>query len=214
MEVSRALVSAIIGLCGALGGQAAQAAELPPPPATLQAVADAPLYLELVVNQMNTGRLVQVQQRAGQLYLPATDLQEAGIHLPGAVADEVGLDSVPGLHSEYDIQSQRLLLDVPPEWLPEQHFGRRSSYPRTEALSSFGGLLNYDAYLNETDDAGTYLAVWNEVRLFDSWGTLSNTDAVSLAPPLASWITVTCGMTRCGVSPTMSECSPMRQVIW
>ena len=175
MDVSRALVSAIIGLCGVLGGEAAQAAELPPPPATLQAVADAPLYLELVVNQMNTGRLVQVQQRAGQLYLPATDLQEAGIHLPGAVADEVGLDSVPGLHSEYDIQSQRLLLDVPPEWLPEQHFGRRSSYPRTEALSSFGGLLNYDAYLNETDDAGTYLAVWNEVRLFDSWGTLSNT---------------------------------------
>lgn len=63
----------------------------------------------------------------------------------------------------------------PPEWLPEQHFGRRSSYPRTEAVSSFGGLLNYDLYLNDTDDAGTYLAAWNEIRLFDSWGTLSNT---------------------------------------
>ena len=124
---------------------------------------------------MNTGRLVHVQQRAGQLYLPAADLKESGIRLPVASPEEVGLDSVPGLHSEYDIQGQRLLLDVPPEWLPEQHFGRRSSYPRTEAVSSFGGLLNYDLYLNDTDDAGTYLAAWNEIRLFDSWGTLSNT---------------------------------------
>ena len=166
---------AIIGLCSALVVPISEAAELPPPPANIQAVADAPLYLELVVNQMNTGRLVLVQQRAGQLYLPAADLKESGIRLPVASPEEVGLDSVPGLHSEYDIQGQRLLLDVPPEWLPEQHFGRRSSYPRTEAVSSFGGLLNYDLYLNDTDDAGTYLAAWNEIRLFDSWGTLSNT---------------------------------------
>ena len=47
---------------------------------------------------------------------------------------------------------------MPPEWLPEQHFGRRSSYPRTEALSSFGGLLNYDAYLNETVDGMMFSA--------------------------------------------------------
>ena len=166
---------AIIGLCSALAVPISEAAELPPPPANIQAVADASLYLELVVNQMNTGRLVHVQQRAGQLYLPAADLKESGIRLPVASPEEVGLDSVPGLHSEYDIQGQRLLLDVPPEWLPEQHFGRRSSYPRTEAVSSFGGLLNYDLYLNDTDDAGTYLAAWNEIRLFDSWGTLSNT---------------------------------------
>ena len=70
---------------------------------------------------------------------------------------------------------QRLLLDVPPAWLPEQFIGNRQAYPRTQALSSFGALLNYDLYLNDTDDGGTYLAAWNEVRLFDSWGTLSNT---------------------------------------
>ena len=140
----------------------------------MEAVADAQLYLELVVNQMNTGRLVQVQQRAGQLYLQASVLQEAGIHLPLTPPEEVGLDSVPGLHSEYDIQGQRLLLDVPPDWLPEQVLGR-STLPHSEAVSSFGALFNYDAYLNDTDDAGSYLAVWNEVRVFDSWGTLSNT---------------------------------------
>ena len=40
----------------------------------------------------------------------------SGIHLPVTPPEEVGLDSVAGLHSEYDIQGQRLLLDVPPDW--------------------------------------------------------------------------------------------------
>ena len=141
----------------------------------MEAVADAQLFLELVVNQMNTGRVVAVEQRNGQFFVPAGALRDTGMKLPPDTGAEVGLDQLPGLHSEYDSNAQRLLLDVPPDWLPEQFIGRREVYPRTEALSSFGALLNYDLYLNDTDDAGTYLAAWNEVRLFDSWGTLSNT---------------------------------------
>ena len=173
--MNRAGLWACLGLCGVLWWPMIEAGDLPPPPASLEAVADAQLYLELVVNQMNTGSLVNVQQRAGQLYVDANVLKDAGIHLPITPPAQVGLDSVPGLHSEYDIPGQRLLLDVPPDWLPEQVLGRRSNYQRSEAMSSFGVLLNYDLYLNDTDDAGSYLAAWNEVRLFDSWGTLSST---------------------------------------
>ncbi|MHC8391381.1 fimbria/pilus outer membrane usher protein [Pseudomonas sp. MDT2-39-1] len=151
------------------------AGDLPPPPSGMEAVADAQLFLELVVNQMNTGRVVAVEQRAGRFFLPASALRDTGIKLPENTGTEVDLDSVPGLHREYDSGAQRLLLEVPPDWLPEQFVGNRQAYPRTPALSSFGALLNYDLYLNDTDDAGTYLAAWNEVRLFDSWGTLSNT---------------------------------------
>ncbi|WP_213940323.1 fimbria/pilus outer membrane usher protein [Pseudomonas sp. dw_612] len=152
-----------------------EAGDLPPPPSGMEAVADAQLFLELVVNQMNTGRVVAVEQRGGRFFLPATALRDSGMKLPQDISAEVALDSLPGLHSEYDSAGQRLLLNVPPDWLPEQFVGNRQAYPRTPALSSFGALLNYDLYLNDTDDAGTYLAAWNEVRLFDSWGTLSNT---------------------------------------
>ena len=155
--------------------QPSAAGNLPPAPSGMEAVADAQLFLELVVNQMNTGRVVAVQQRGGRLFVPASALRESGIKLPDNIGSEVDLDSLPGLHSDYDSVGQRLLLNVPPEWLPEQFVGNREAYPRTPALSSFGALLNYDLYLNDTDDAGTYLAAWNEVRLFDSWGTLSNT---------------------------------------
>lgn len=166
----------VVGCVGCLAFvHHAQAADLPPPPSGMEAVADAQLFLELVVNQMNTGRVVAVEQRNGQFFVPASALRDTGMKLPPDTGAEVGLDQLPGLHSEYDSNAQRLLLDVPPDWLPEQFIGRREAYPRTPALSSFGALLNYDLYLNDTDDAGTYLAAWNEVRLFDSWGTLSNT---------------------------------------
>lgn len=163
------------GLSGLVLAPSGMAAPLPPPPSSMEAVADAQLFLELVVNQMDTGRVVAVYQRAGQLYLPASVLQEVGMKLPGEVGTEVALDNLPGLHSDYDSQGQRLMLMVPPRWLPEQFIGNRNNYPRTPALTSFGALLNYDAYLNDTDDAGTYLGIFNEARLFDTWGTVSNT---------------------------------------
>ncbi len=163
------------GLCGLLLAPESQAGDLPPPPSSLEAVTDAQLYLELLVNQLNTGQVVPVQQRAGHFLVPVSVLRASGMKLPETLPDEIDLDSLPGLHSEYDSQGQRLLLNVPANWLPEQWVGSRQAYPQTEARTSFGGLLNYDLYLNDTDDAGTYLAAWNEVRLFDSWGTLSNT---------------------------------------
>ncbi|MDE1168049.1 MAG: fimbria/pilus outer membrane usher protein [Pseudomonas sp.] len=154
---------------------ASQANDLPPPPTSLEAVGDAQLYLELVVNQMSTGRVVAVAQRAGQFYLPLADLRAAGIALKDQAGPEVALQSVNGLHTEYDSQRQRLLLDVPPAWLPNQRIGSDRQYPSSQAMSSFGALFNYDLYLNDTDDSGTYLAAWNEFRLFDSWGTFSST---------------------------------------
>lgn len=163
------------GLCGLMLSAEASAGELPPPPSSLESMADAQLFLELVINQMNTGKVVAVEQRSGRLFMSTQALRDSAVKLPEGLGAEVDLDSLQGLHSDYDSQGQRLLLDVPPEWLPEQFIGSRKAYPRTPALSSFGGLLNYDLYLNDTDDGGSYLAAWNEVRLFDSWGTLSNT---------------------------------------
>ncbi|QXI31437.1 fimbria/pilus outer membrane usher protein [Pseudomonas vanderleydeniana] len=164
-----------MGYCWLMLVTASEAGELPPPPTSLEAMPDAQLYLELLVNQMDTGKVIVVEQRAGRLFLSAGDLLAVGMKLPTPVAAEVALDQVPGLHSDYDSQGQRLLLSVPPDWLPAQFLGNRQAYPRSPALTSFGAMLNYDVYLNDTDDAGTYLAAWNELRVFDTWGTVSNT---------------------------------------
>ena len=149
--------------------------ELPPPPSETAAIADATLYLDLLVNQMPKAELVPVQQRAGRLFIDSAALSAAGISLPGTPQGEIALDSVAALHSDYDSQNQRLLLQVPAAWLPGQQVGARNLYPASDARSSFGALFNYDLYLNDTDEGGTYLAAWNELRLFDSWGTFATT---------------------------------------
>ncbi len=166
---------ALAGGMAMLAAAPLMAGELPPPPSGLEAVSDAQLYLELVINQMSSGSVVAVQQRSGHLYMASADLRAAGIELPGEVPEQVALDSIGGLHSDYDSQTQRLLIEVPPGWLPNQRIGNRALFDGSQAHSSFGALLNYDLYLNDTDDVGTSLSAWNELRLFDSWGTLSTT---------------------------------------
>ncbi|VVP86936.1 Outer membrane usher protein FimD [Pseudomonas fluorescens] len=158
-----------------LSPAAAVGDNLPPPPGEMEVVADATLYLDLLVNQVPRAELVPVQQRAGRLYVNSEDLRAAGIRVPGDPQGEIALDTIPGLHSDYDSQNQRLLVQVPPAWLPGQEIGDRTLRSAGEARSSFGALLNYDLYLNDTDEGGTHLAAWNELRVFDSWGTLSST---------------------------------------
>lgn len=172
--LSRATRRWCLGLA-VIGPGLAVADELPPPPTEAAAIADATLYLDLLVNQVPRAELVPVQQRAGGLFLDSQVLRAAGIALPGNPQGEVALDTVAGLHSDYDSQNQRLLLQVPPAWLPDQQVGDRNLYPASDARSSFGALFNYDLYLNDTDEGGTYLAAWNELRLFDSWGTFAST---------------------------------------
>ncbi|QPN47170.1 fimbrial biogenesis outer membrane usher protein [Priestia aryabhattai] len=172
--LSRATRRWCLGLA-VIGPGLAVADELPPPPTEAAAIADATLYLDLLVNQVPRAELVPVQQRAGGLFLDSQVLRAAGIALPGNPQGEVALDAVAGLHCDYDSQNQRLLLQVPPAWLPDQRVGDRNLYPASDARSSFGALFNYDLYLNDTDEGGTYLAAWNELRLFDSWGTFATT---------------------------------------
>ena len=147
---------------------------LPPRPRSMVSSDHAQLYLELVVNSSSTQSMIAVRQQAGHLFLSAADLRTAGIKLPSQVFGEIVLDSLQGARSEYDAQGQRLLLNVPPDWLPEQLVGHREAYPRVPAMSSFGALFNYDLYLSDSDAGGTYLAMGSELRLFDSWGALSS----------------------------------------
>ena len=57
----------VTGLCSLMLAAGVPAGELPPPPSSLESMADAQLFLELVINQMNTGKVVAVEQRSGRL---------------------------------------------------------------------------------------------------------------------------------------------------
>ena len=78
------------------------------------AEAEPSMYLEVMLNQVATGKLLRFEQRNGQLWAQAQDLQELGVRLPQSVAGTtmVALYSIDGLQLQFDMQLQRVALQT------------------------------------------------------------------------------------------------------
>lgn len=148
---------------------------LPPPP-SLQNQGNGQQYmLELVVNQQARGDIVTVEQRDGHFWLRSGDLQRAGLPLDKlGQQPQIDVSALPQVKVEYDDARQRLLLTVPPGWLPGQVIGEAQNGPRYPGRTSNGALINYDLYASRTDNSGTRLSAWNELRLFGAAGQFSS----------------------------------------
>lgn len=148
---------------------------LPPPPG-LQNQGNGQQYmLELVVNQQARGDIVTVEQRDGHFWLRSGDLQRAGLPLDKlGQQPQIDVSALPQVKVEYDDARQRLLLTVPPGWLPGQVIGEAQNGPRYPGRTSNGALINYDLYASRTDNSGTRLSAWNELRLFGAAGQFSS----------------------------------------
>jgi outer membrane usher protein len=144
---------------------------LPPPP-SLQNPGNGQQYmLELIVNQQARGDIVAVEQRDGHFWLRSGDLQRAGLPQDKLGSQpQVDISVMPQVKVEYDDARQRLLLSVPPGWLPGQVIGEAQNGPRYPGRTSSGALINYDLYASRTDNSGTRLSAWNELRLFGPAG--------------------------------------------
>ncbi len=133
------------------------------------------LYLELVVNELPSDRVVQVNVQGERYFVDSEDLRAVGVRLPEGSSGELALDAIAGVQFSYDQALQRLKLVLPSDWLPSQQVGTRSITANVPAESSFGLLFNYDAYYNDTDDGSHYLSSFFEQRVFGSAGVVSNT---------------------------------------
>lgn len=133
------------------------------------------LYLELVLNGMPTGQVLEVQARGDELIVDRGALRDAGVPIEGSPGESVSLAELPDVTARYEQVLQQLQVTVPLEWLPAQRFSRASPTARTDAVSSFGALVNYDLFYSNTEGAGSYASVWSEQRVFGGFGTLSNT---------------------------------------
>lgn len=134
-------------------------------------------HLELLVNRLSTATVVPVIVRAGRYAVKAGDLRRGGIEIRGGSDDEalVWLDSLSGASYRHDTSALRLLIDVPPDWLPAQHVGRGRQHMHAQAQSSPGALFNYETYGRSMDGGGALLSTWGELRLFGSFGVFSVT---------------------------------------
>ncbi len=148
---------------------------LPPPPPVDNGATGQRYMLELVVNQLSRGDIVPVEQQNGHFLVRAGDLQRAGIPAEKIQGQQqVDVNQLAGVNVEYDDRRQRLLLTVPPGWLPEQTIGEERNGSRFPGRVSTGALFNYDLYATRTDVAGTRLAAFNELRVFGPAGHFSS----------------------------------------
>ena len=145
------------------------------------AEAEQSMYLEVMLNQVATGKLLKFEQRDGQLWAQAQDLQELGVRLPQSVAATamVALYSIDGLQLQFDMQLQRVALQVPITGLDKPMASLQASPTRAVSTDPAARLpsliLNYDMYGQQGNGAKS-LSAWTEQRLMGVGpGVWSNT---------------------------------------
>lgn len=136
------------------------------------------LYLEVTLNGVSTGRVLQVAVDArGHHHAWPPNLQDAGIRTDGLPPDRyVDLATVPGLGYSIDMPNQLLEFMAAVDRLDrdtQQLNGRPQ--PRYAATAADGALLNYDLYGIAGDDGSRALSAFTELRAFGGWGLLSST---------------------------------------
>ncbi len=146
---------------------------LPPPPALQNSAQRQQLMLELVVNQRERGAIIAADRQENRFWLRREDLLKAGLPAEKLPAGQIDVNALADVRVEYEEARQRLLLTVPPTWLPAQTLEQTGQRPRYPAQASNGALLNYDFYFTHASRSGSNLATWNELRLFGPAGQFS-----------------------------------------
>lgn len=142
---------------------------------------DMVLFLELVVNGINSNHLAMVDYRNQRYFLEYEDLQETPIILKnlGGISEDapVPINDYEGVTVSYHEALQQLHINVPPSWLPMQVLGRNDDWE--ESKTGFGALLNYDIYASKPRGGSGALRNWTELRVFGDYGIFSTTGVYS-----------------------------------
>lgn len=146
------------------------------PPADAGTMNARDLYLEVDVNGERTSHIVHFRQLGGRLFAAGADLNAVGVaterlHLNDA--QNVDLDSIPGLRYRYDAATQRIDLQLPDALRKPFQFDTRGVSAIPPAHSDRGFVLNYDAYAQS--GAASQFSLYSEERYFDPIGVFSNT---------------------------------------
>ena len=141
-----------------------------PPPLDRDNVAE--LWLETILNQHPTGRVLRYAVEGDHYSAEARDLRRIGLRWPGSDGAEglVALDSIPGLAARYDAPTQRMWLQAPLDLLAAdvQRFDaspERFARPDPAMLAP-GLVLDYSFYAQRFEDAGRSVSAQTELRVF------------------------------------------------
>ena len=129
--------------------------------------ADEVLYLEVIVNGQNSGRIAQFIRKENDWEVSYRDLASLGIKLDIPVKDNVLLSEISGTNVIYDSELQRLFLTVPINMLPTQYL--KANVPQrkdNQAHRDSGLFVNYNLTSINGNMAPRMSSLWHEVNIF------------------------------------------------
>lgn len=136
---------------------------------------DMELMLEVVINGKETNQIVPISFHSGHYYILSSIFNTFDLPLKINDRPTVELDTLTDLKVSYDSAGQRLLVDAPLDWMPEQYIPAQRKSSLEFAGTTTGLLLNYDIYSSKTSGSkNSQLSVYTEQRLFGNFGFLSN----------------------------------------
>lgn len=138
--------------------------------------ADEVLYLEIFINNKNTGQLAEVLRKASDWEMARSDLLALNIMLTPSAGERVLLSSLAGVTTTYDEVHQQLLLSVPGNMLPLQSFSTHLNDKTAEKSRRDHGLFaNYNFLAIDDDVSGSQSSLWHEIYWFsNSYYIMSN----------------------------------------
>ncbi|MGP9807895.1 fimbria/pilus outer membrane usher protein [Halomonas sp. AOP12-C2-37] len=150
---------------------------LPAPPTADNADTVQTLYLEIVLNQYPTQRVIAVIQKDDSLLIKRELLIDIGLPAERLAGREevINLSRLSDVEVQYHSPTQRLYINVPPHWLSRQYHASARTNSRYPLQASPGALFNYDAYVSSARRGGTTASLGHEARLFGTTGTFTTT---------------------------------------
>jgi outer membrane usher protein len=134
------------------------------------------LYLEVILNQVHTRRVMHVAVDAqDRLYAWPQNLREIGLHVAAWPQNRyLGLDEIADIETYYDAARQQLHLDAAGSRLNLRPQSINTVTPQLWAATAHPGvLLNYDLYASH--DTRSALAAATALRAFGIQGVLEST---------------------------------------
>lgn len=162
-----------------VGAAAGLGAQLPDPRLALDAGWEAPeredLYLEVVIGERSTGRIVRFVHEGGRFFARRVDLVSVGVMVPDPLPVDaegrIALDQIPGLGFRYEVSTQRMILHLPPTLRQVRTLGYAAP-PPVSATREGGWLLTWSGS-GEVGETGT-LGGTMVARRFGRWGSLES----------------------------------------
>ena len=142
---------------------------------------DEVLYLQVILNGTDTGKIARFVRDDAGLHASADTLRQLGFRIDG-MAGSISLDSLPGLVVHYDAAMQQLRLDAPLSLLSLDTTLLNSPTDAgvLPATASPGALLNYDLYASQQGSARNLTGA-TELRLFGLGNGIFSNTAVTRA---------------------------------